>query len=130
MKKLPSQGLLLSRHSEEFKELEKVWYEKLKEEGFEDIENLSVESRTLKTWSNRFHIDKKYQADLEIAQQIYYEQARALIETETFYNEGWKKIWELHSEGMPEREIAKLVPYKKSMVHYVIHKTSKRIKRD
>jgi hypothetical protein len=99
------------RYDEEFKKLEKLWYDKLKSEGFEDIEHAS--SRNLKEWDLNFFRNQfctiKYETSME-----YYEKAKDLLLTFEFKNELHKKIWELHCMGLTEREIAdKIQIYKK-----------------
>lgn len=113
--------------SRQFKELEREWYGKLKESGFEDIEDNSTEERRLRSWHNlRF----SNFSPIKICMiSSYYSYSADLLQTHRFINEEQKRIWELHCNGLTEREIAKEVPrYKKSMVHYVISNVRKGIK--
>ncbi len=93
-----------------FKALEREWNEKLKDDGFRDIEKLSNEAYRLpeklpKAWHNcRFQKIPKLKIR---STQEYYSRARDLLWTYEFKNETQKKIWELHCEGMSKREIAK-----------------------
>lgn len=53
----------------------------------------------------------------------YYIRADQLLNSYKFHNKYYKKIWELHSTGMTEREISKHVKrYKKSAIHWIIAK--------
>jgi len=117
----------LSR-SHEFKKLEKIWYDKLKNEGFHDIES-GREDRLLKEWSSNFFRNKFNQIKYE-STVAYYDAARKILVSHKFKNAIQQKIWEMHTEGISEREIARtLKMYKKSMVHYVISQISKLIKK-
>jgi len=115
----------------EFKNLQTLWYEKLQQTGFEDIEN---RSENLKQWNNNFFRNRfspiSYQQAL-----LYYEKAMEFLLPQDILcligirihfmiqNPVHKKIWELHSQGMTERKIsAQIKVYKKSMVHYIISK--------
>lgn len=99
------------------------WYEKLKKEGFDDIEDTRNDERRLRSW----HSLKYQDIDPLVAQSIrgYYEKAKLLLLRHAFYNEHQERVWALHAEGMTEIEIAKRVPYKKSMVHYIIGNLAK-----
>lgn len=121
----------LAKHNDaKFKKLEKIWYDKLKAEGFEDIENIHQEERRLKEWDFNFFRNQfvavKYETTIK-----YYEQGRQILNSYEFKTEIHKKIWELHCEGIAERKIAQAVKiYKKSMVHVIIAEIAKMIKRE
>lgn len=116
------------KNDADFKKLEKEWYGKLAESGFQDIEVSSHENRFLKKWS--FNLSRKrwnlihYETTLE-----YYKKAQDLLNSFKFKNRIHKKIWKLHASGLSERKIAhKIKIYKKSMVHYIIAQISREIK--
>lgn len=93
--------------SERLKELEKVWYAKLKQSGFEDIEDERYPDKPLKSYSSdlieskpsrRKNFFKRTTAD-------YYALARRLLETFQFESTLHKRIWSLHCEGLSKRQI-------------------------
>lgn len=112
----------------QYKKLEKVWYEKLKLTGFDDIEDTRTEQRMLKEWD--FNFFRNQFNDIEYESTLgYYESAKHLLASYSFKDETHMKVWELHCEGLSERDIAGQVgKYKKSMVHYIICNISKVIK--
>lgn len=111
------------------REIEKLWYAKLAEDGFQDIEVISKNKRLLKEWDSNF-FRNNFDETQYLATKAYYEEAWILLDEYEFENETHKEIWALHCEGITEREIAKKVTvYKKSMVHYVITLIAKRVKR-
>lgn len=131
----------MSNNPREFKKVQDKWYEKLKDEGFQDIENTQHEERPLKKWHfNFFRNGRKSDRAMETnpAQRTlieyrstadFYQQASALLFTYRFENKTHKKIWELFCEGMTERHIAKKIKiYKKSTIHLVIKKISMSLK--
>ncbi len=112
-----------------FNKLQTEWYNKLKEEGFEDIEQ-DGEERLLKEWDFNFFRNKydeiTYQTTL-----IYYDKAKKLLKTYPFRNDTHRSIWQMHCNGLTEREIAKRVgTYKKSMIHHILSPIKKTIRRD
>jgi len=116
----------LSRHNEEFKKLQKFWYLTLSHQGFNDIENDKgyLENKHSAFVRTRF-VRIKYDTTRD-----YYILAFRMLNDYTFKNELEKEIWRLHCEGMTERAIATSIKvYKKSMVHYIIAKLAKWIKK-
>lgn len=116
----------LKPKDQRYKDLEKIWYDKLKQEGFQDAEDRNT--GLLKEWDFNFFRNQfdpiQYSATLR-----YYEEARRLLLSYTFKDEGHKQVWELHCEGLSERTISsKISRYKKSMVHYIIAHIAKHIK--
>lgn len=111
----------------EFKTLEKYWYKLLEYSGWQDCEDTNNDSRPLKSWHSL-----KYQAQDPVrveALKIYYEKAQDLLNTYPFHNLTHRKIWELHCEGIDEREIAyRIKVLKKSMVHLIIANLARRIR--
>lgn len=110
----------------EFKELQKVWYEKLADQDFKDIEA----GNFLKEWDSNFFRNNFNQIKYDCTVQ-YYKKGRELLLTYPFENPHQRQIWELHCDGLTIREIARQVKsYRKSMVHYVIEKIASTIKHD
>lgn len=126
MKELKKNGL---------KEITKYWYEKLKEEGFEDIEN----NENLKKFSSYYY----YSNDPVkiICNQKYYENASSFLYSDYFKSSNkrnyqfitcdWfkkknrnnvdKKIWEMHSNGISFRKISKKIDVNLRYVFIIIN---------
>lgn len=108
----------MNPNSKQFKELQKTWYDKLKNtkskqypEGFNDIEQ---DNGMLKTWESSHYTKHKYNGlTLESwlvskqAQVEYYTLARQWTHEHKFKSKEEKKLWELHAEGMSYREMQK-----------------------
>lgn len=78
------------------------WYQRLKNEGFLDIEKPSVDyASELK----RFNSTNNFKE----AQIEYYEKAKEFLNNYNFPEESHRLLWELHSQGMTERKILKWV---------------------
>lgn len=131
------------RKAADLKELEKEWYAKLKKtkckeypNGFQDIEDHSEPDRPLKAWhSKKFGTERslerqanqaKYNKQIEDFLNHYRinEICRQIAEhgNSTVTPKTVKKILELHSDGKPEREIAKKVRRGKKCVHLTLSK--------
>lgn len=93
----------MSNHSE-YEKLKAVWYKKLKDEGFQDIE---TDEDNLKTWSSRF--SSKKARELWRAKEAYYYMATNFLNDYSFDSNLEKVIWEYHSNAMSVRNIAKLL---------------------
>lgn len=107
---------------EDLKTLQNRWYKILKDEGFQDIEDTNSPNEWLKSWhSLKFQDVTK---DHYVTQQYYYNCTNFLRSYE-FKNDTQKKIWELYSEGMTGREIARQIKdlkptYKRTTVNKII----------
>lgn len=80
-------------------QLRNRWYQKLKEDGFVDIEKAQAEDygSDLKRYNSTQNFKE--------AQVEYYEKAKEFLLNYEFPNESEKLVWELHSLGMTERKI-------------------------
>ncbi len=121
---------MMSKH-QDLKALQKIWYEKLKSDGFEDIEDTDNVYKPLKAWhSFRFH---RLGSLLKIeTSEIYYEKAASLLHRFNFKNVTQRKIWELHSQGWSKRQIEKEIKdhkpsYKREWIAVIIKRISKEI---
>lgn len=105
--------------SREFKALQSLWYSKLKESGFEDIEDAQKKGEPLKRWdSTQFQRERaRHSFD---SKQTYYDRAGTLLETYAFESELDRQIWAMHSEGEAIRKIAKALDLKIWFVHRTI----------
>lgn len=105
--------------SQKFKQLQKTWYQKLKEDGFEDIEDTTNDKGHLFTWhSAYFH--SRYTPDAYAAKQDYYRLADAFNSRYEFESEQQKDIWHLHAEGQSLRNIATTLNISVYHVHKVV----------
>lgn len=94
----------MSRHKSEYAKLRDLWYDKLKAEGFEDIEDSEY---TIKVWSSRFAKLK----DVDTWQQKadYYYIANHFLNSYEFDSELEKIIWEYHTNCISIRDITQLL---------------------
>jgi len=94
----------MSKHPKtEFDLLKDEWYQKLKDDGFDDVEQ---DENKLKKWSsgsNRFHGEP---LNWE-AKATYYQMASSFLEEYKFATKREQIIWEYHANGLSTREIAK-----------------------
>lgn len=93
-------------NKEDFNNLQNFWYQKLKETGFQDIEDTQSEQRFLKQWHSRYffirNTPEEYQENMDyfdMSLHFYWNYA-------DFQNQREKQIWWLHCQGMSRREIA------------------------
>ncbi len=99
--------------SQAFKEEEAKWYEKLKQQGFDDIESQSKEGQAeyLKVWHHVYFINR-YDTAVFSNKENYYRLAGRLLYDYSFRSSADKRIWKLHSEGRSVRGIAKTLGFK------------------
>lgn len=97
------------KNNKEFNTLQKEWYSKLKDSGFEDIEQNELD---LKLWSSHF-FKVRHNATLFSAKEEYYRMAGHFLYDYTFSNEHEKQIWALHSTGVSIRGIVDQLKAKK-----------------
>lgn len=83
-----------------FEALQKEWYQKLKDDGFEDVEasNWRIHPNLSQTKRDVLHFNHTL---------IYYQRCRSFLHHYTFDSLIDKCIWKLYSEGFSYREIAK-----------------------
>ena len=86
-------------------ELERaIWYKKLKEDGFIDIEQ---DEDNLKSWS--FKLSRGRRLELGESRQAYYYMASNFINDYQFEDDLEKTIWEYHTNAISVRNIAILL---------------------
>ncbi len=90
--------------SKAYADLQKVWYDKLKEEGFEDIE---TPEHMLKRW-HAYDFSRRKSIPWQIKANYYNNTERFLIE-HRFTNRREKVIWEYHSKAISIRDIVELL---------------------
>lgn len=105
----------MDRNSKEYKKLESIWDKKLKDSGFEDIEQ---KDGNLKSWSKRKfwlnikntrYEDRKVSYDSE---EEYYRMAGHFLYEYEFSSKREKLMWSLHAEGATMVGIAKILKQK------------------
>ncbi len=111
------------KKSKELIKSQKEWYNKLKHEGFKDIEYFDKEMEPksmLYREATKFAIAN--QNTFESTEQ-YYIEARQLYWEYDFEDEVSKSIWFYHAEGLAYRKIAKLLKVPYLRVFKTINKT-------
>ena len=105
----------------QFKQIEAHWYKKLKDEGFEDIENVKDKDRPLVEWhsfkftSESTQIRKIRRTPYQIQIDLFANHPELEEILKIFVNHGnslfdevgIKQIWDMHRQGITQREIAK-----------------------
>jgi hypothetical protein len=118
------------------KEYQDEWYAILKEEGFQDIEDVSNPGRPLKEWHSRKFTSERSrirQAERENYNKMIdnFINARSINEIcAIIVKHGGcvlepreaKRILELHRDGLPERKIAAKIKVSKKCVHLTLEK--------
>lgn len=102
----------MSRKPEDFKKLERIWYEKLRRSGFKDIENNHVRGKPLKQFEGSYFKARYSPLKFE-SQQQYFTMASQFLHEYQFQTEFERQVWGLHVEGMHLRQIAKIVKKRK-----------------
>lgn len=125
------------KKNKDFEALQKDWYKKIKEDGFEDIEYFirgepgdwlkgtskfaCEEAALLQTPKEEEIAQTHYNATFE-----YYNKARALWHEESnFANEIDRAVWLSHAEGKSFREIGREVNFSHSKVMRIVDKYRK-----
>lgn len=107
--------------SKDFKKLQSEYYGKLKESGFEDIEEIDSPRELLKSWHDSYFTARHDAEEFsEVAQ--YYNAADSILNNYDFESPIDKAIWEKHSVGLSIRKIANELEVKNWVVHKTIQK--------
>ena len=94
-----------------FEALKDKWYDKLKAEGFNDIES---DENNLKEWDTS--IFSRYDQNTIGAKEEYFRLAGQFLNSHKFEDAREKLIWELHAEGLSFNDIAKKLKSKRYKV--------------
>lgn len=87
--------------------LKKEWYDKLKSEGFNDIE---VDETRLKTWSySMSRVAYKYKDMMFNSKTDYYRLSEHFLNEFKFESELDKVVWEYHTNGVSRKNIVKIL---------------------
>lgn len=95
----------LTPKNQEYEKLRAVWYNKLKVDGFVDIEQ---DEENLKVWSTRWWNQAPHPIVME-AKAAYYQLAERFLEDYKFKNKVERIIWEYHANAISIRNIVKLL---------------------
>lgn len=100
--------------SSEHWKLQKTWYKKLAESGFEDIEthwlgNKMYASSQYLTNPGAWFLQNQKRTGYTMgsSKQTYYDLAQDFLLHGTFASKKHKKLWELHVQGLTQRAISK-----------------------
>lgn len=92
----------MSTNTKISKELEEEWNKKLKESGFEDIEQPDGK---LKLWHSHYFGKALTDPITAKAKEEYYTMAAEFLDTYSFASPEEKHIWEMHASGKTVSEI-------------------------
>lgn len=97
----------MSQKDDDFIKLKELWYRKLKESGFKDIER---SNGRLKAKAEDLCLLKRYYNEETFKEkQNYYFQASQFYWDYKFESKLQKEIWRLHSEGFSLRQISRRI---------------------
>lgn len=101
---MPQQRKKPNSPDSEYERLKKLWYKKLKDSGFEDVE---TDEDRLKVWSSTLFGKSKglVQNGGWQAKASYYQMTSDFLIDNRFETEIDKVIWEYHSHGISVRDI-------------------------
>ncbi len=97
------------------------WDKKLAKAGFDDIEQRDNKER-LKKWHSHY-IQARFTPEEYEERRRYFELATHWLNNGTFENGRAKKAWELHTEGLSYREIAKVMRTNKDKINTWINQS-------
>lgn len=92
----------MSDNKREYERLRAIWYQKLKDDGFNDVEQ---DEDNLKSWSTKFVREGTPLALIE-SKTAYYQMATNFLNEYKFESELEKIIWTYHTEAISYRDIA------------------------
>lgn len=123
-----SQSLSNPYRTKEFKELFDHWNKKLVESGHDEIENFNRRQDPI---LKRYHTLKLNERDIDdiLEREAYHRAARHFIYEYKFESDEDKKIWELHTEGLSVRKIAKELIKGKSTICNIVRKIRNEMKK-
>ena len=121
------------KQNKQLARLIKEWDEKLKQSGFKDIEDRRKD--TLKSWAGTSYLVFNKDQEKKIvpkkdygystlawkqSQAEYFRLAGHILHEASFKSEQHRLIWEAHSEGLSQQEIAKKLKLTIFVVRYAI----------
>lgn len=110
--------------SQSFKQLQKIWYKKLKDSGFEDIEKENGELKDFHSFKfQRTHSPVSFELNAR-----YYELASQLTHEYPFKSRRDKQVWVRHANGETLEQIAKEMGLSHNQTWRIVDKISSCIK--
>lgn len=97
------------------KTLQAEWDKKLKESGFNDIEQRYGDVYYLKQYDAHY-FQSRYSPDRFTANETYYRDARHRMWTFQFRDKHDKIVWWLHANGLSNSEIGKILKFSKNKI--------------
>lgn len=95
---------------ETFKQLQKRWYGKLKEKGFEDIEKNEYEFKSVPNSTYKFTQKARMHSNSpDYGKQEYYLMASHFLNEHKFASKLESAVWAYHSEGLSYRNISRIL---------------------
>lgn len=101
----PSKKFYLTK---KFKKLQKLWNQKLRDSGFEDIEEEKYPD-LLKSWQSHYFFIRYTPEQIEEGLDYFKMATHFYWNFANFENKRDKEIWRLHSEGIPRRRITDII---------------------
>lgn len=113
---------------QEYKSIQKEWYSKLKQEGFEDIETFDHKGIPHDMMKKDFYIDIAKNPEQYAAKTEYYRLAGQFLNDYKFNTLLDRNIWFAHSEGQSIREIPAFLDTTPPLTKDIVHRALKRLK--
>lgn len=117
----------MAKKPQSLNELKKIWYKKLEESGFEDLEADETRmKKSLQTIFNRKSVTEQYGGWQ--AKAAYYQMCDRFLLEHPFTTELEKAIWEYHTNAISFRDIAEtlkkanILPASRQSVFRVVHR--------
>lgn len=102
--------------TKEFKSLHDEWMKKLKDSGFEEIEDVKSQDELLIRWDSSY-FQARYSEETFQLKQEYFERARELSHRFKFSCWLEKAVWENHADGLSLREIVRKLRTKENCLN-------------
>lgn len=112
--------------TKDFKKIQKEWYSKLKESGFDDIEVEEKGKIRLKKWDSVYFFCR-HTSDEFFMKKKYYEMVTDFLNSYPFDREQDRTVWKFHSEGLTVRAIAEETQMKSCQVFLILSSLKKKM---
>lgn len=119
---------------EDFQKLQALWYQRLKEDGFEDIENTSLREPALIQFHSQYFFSNHTEDSIADLQDWFDFCSEFLFRYQLWQNLKEHLIWTYYCKGFSQRKIADLLFKEHQMkihstsVHFVLAKLTKILK--
>ncbi len=111
----------MATQPKDFKKLQREWNKKLKDSGFNDIEQANG---LLKRWDSHYfqlQFSQNHQGltkEFQESKMAYYRMAGYFLNDYKFTDESEKLIWTMHAEGKGQRSIIKELKHRGLRGHF------------